>query len=62
MNLMASAIQNLAHKVGDFIDVLDTVGIWCVALVTAVNPLTGFIDITFIGWGSNYDERNVNPI
>jgi hypothetical protein len=51
----------LAHKVGDFIDVLDTVSKWCVALVTAVDPQTGLIDFTFVGWGSKYDERNVDP-
>ena len=58
---MTAATQTLAHNVGDFIDVLDTVGKWCVALVTAVDPQTGFIDFTFIGLGPQYDERNVDP-
>ena len=58
---MTSEIQTLAHNVGDFIDVLDTVGKSCVALMTAADPQTGFIDFTFIGWGSIYNERNVDP-
>ena len=56
---MTTAIQSLAPKSGDFIDVY--VGKWLVGLVTAVDPQTGFIDFTSVGWGSEYSYRNVNP-
>jgi hypothetical protein len=61
MQKMTSSFQSFAPKLGDFIDVLDHVGKWCVALVTAVDPRTGFIDFTYVGWGSNYDESKVDP-
>ena len=49
------------YQVGDFIDALNTEGKWCVAVVTKVNPVTGYIDFAYYGWSSKYDETNIIP-
>jgi len=44
------------YVVGEFVDVLDTVGKWCEGQIKEVDPVARSVSVTYLYWGDGFDE------